>query len=1141
MMRSATIDVYRAVLHCTRLMAAALVALCATSLPAQDSSPPPILQIFEARWDTIEDRMADIFEVGYGRLWLPPPARADSGNQSVGYDVYDRFDLGKPGNETLYGTELGLKTVVRSAHSAGLLVNTDFIPNHNGFSDSSTFDPGNGVSFEQAGGYPGFILSPDDGDFHGAFEGGQEFSRLSGLIDIAQEKNHQFIRTPVEAGNPQNIPAGSQGVFGRPPANVPDPNNARFYPDQGLGGITVFDNKGTSTTDDDETVTLYNFNTTTPLAGDAVSENAMGLLMRSARWMVQEIGVDGFRYDAGRHFPRWVLAYLDQAVFRAKTDTLLDGSPQHVFSFTETGYDANLGFLQSFIRKDINNFNLGQVGGNRDVLDFNLFGDPNSDTGFHHNLSANGFQNNWHKIKSASIDLNDDGLMNGSQGVKFAQSHDELGPYLQNVAYAYMLMLPGNALVYTNAKEFGNGRDFPRGGKEDALGGFHGETITKLVEIRNSHGRGNFHERWLDDAFNPNGFSNVYVYERNNSAIVGLNSRVDSFVEVRNGVQTGFASGAILVELTGNADDQSIDPVADPLTQKGDIPKTIRVNGSGQVDIAIPSNGTHGRGYVIYGLATPEGTLTLTDRGTSQVLAGATPTAANNGTARLADIEVVTSNTFNVQLNTMPVWLQDPDSANPQDLVRDVHADGDSAMIKIDGGLNINANPGIDDVSPGSVGYGFENFTTTRQPGYVWNGSTNVGNGSGTYVQTIDTTQLAEGRHYVTVRAFRHRDGSSGGDGGPAVFTDFKKTIYVDRLPPESEVASFDAFASNPGNPNNRDLIVRSVDATADSVHVFLDLPATMTEAQILAQVGSGNQAGAYDRDLFKRGFTNLPTGNHVATIVTFEPTGNKSIQRVAGLFADTNIGAGFGDMNSAGGYTTADIRCFGGVCSNFSMEDVLYSKNTKFRAAFDVNGDGLGDNRDLFLLGNELVSNGASQSVLDDFTGLLLHRGDFNNSSTTNAGDVAALYQHMNIPISPNDLWLYDLNVDGAVDTTDVQTMVTEVFRSVVGDFNLDGAVDAGDYVVWRKSSGATSGARFTDGDADLDGDVDQFDLAAWKTNFGFTRQPLQAGGSGAGQVPEPTAMAMIALAGAMAAMANSRCSRHGKRRALYVRAFDF
>jgi glycosidase len=250
-----------------------------------------MLQIFEAKWDTIENRMVDIFDVGYGRLWLPPPSRADSGNQSVGYDVFDRFDLGKPRNETLYGTELGLKTLIQQAHRSGVLVNTDFIANHNGFSNLGTVDnngtpsnPADDVTFAQSGGYPGFVVTLPgdiDGDFHGAFEGGEENFRLSGLIDIAQEKNHQFIRHPIELGNPQNIPAGTSGIFRRPPANVPTASNARFYPDQGLGGTTVYDPRSSTN------VTLYDFNTANPVAGDPYAENSTGLLIRNLRWMIQ--------------------------------------------------------------------------------------------------------------------------------------------------------------------------------------------------------------------------------------------------------------------------------------------------------------------------------------------------------------------------------------------------------------------------------------------------------------------------------------------------------------------------------------------------------------------------------------------------------------------------------------------------------------------------------------------------------------------------------------------------------------------------------------------------------------------------------------------------------------------------------------
>lgn len=1047
---------------------------------AEDVSAPAMLQMFEARWDTIEDRMADIFQIGYGQMWLPPPQRADTSNLPVGYDLFDRFDLGQPRNETLYGTETSLKTNIAAAHRASVSIYTDFIPNHNGFGDSLD------APFVALGGYPGFALVlPNDqyGDFHNPSDTGDIQGQLAGLVDIAQEKGggtYQRIRHPIEE-DPNNIPAGTT-------YNKPNPNNARFYPDQALGGLVLNDPElGTN-------VTRYNFNTAMPLAGDPTMENATGLLMRNAQWMVQEIGVDGFRIDAAKHFPEWVLDYVDQATFRANPRLQHDGSIQPVFMFSEV-LDGNKGIVQTYIRKDLPNPvaispSNTTVAGNRDALDFPLF------FAMRDNLSGNGFQNNWHAIKNASQDTQDDGLRNGSQGVAFVDSHDNLGggfPYLKNVAYAYILMRPGNALVYMNAKEFPGDRVFPHDEpgamSSDALGGFYGETITTLVDVRNTHGRGNFHERWIDDAFNPNGFSNIYVYERENSAIVGLNSRVDIGYDERTPVQTGFAPGTVLVELTGN----SADPVVDP---GNNIPDAIRVNASGQVTIRVPRNSSHGRGYVIYGVAPPQGTLSI-PQGVAFTMQGATPTAANNGTARLADIDVITADSFAVRLDTTPVTLPAPFGESTP--FRDFDADGDQAVLRIDGGMNLNNVSGIDVPNPGDISYGFEGFTDTRTPGYIDNGmGGNSGTGTGLYIQNIDATQLAEGRHYITVRAYRYRNVS-----GTPVFTDFRRTIYVDRLPPEAAIVSFDPYASNPNNPNNRDLIVRSVDGTADNMHMYLDLPANVTNAQIFQMTQMGqNDAGNYDRDSFVFGFDNttttfagVTTGNHVATVVTFEPTGNYNIQRFAGLFTDTNLGAGFGDLDYNGTFTVSDIR----GTNNDSVEDVLYSQNNKFRAAFDVNGDGLGDNRDLFALGDELVVAGAGQEVLDSYVELLLDRGDVNSSGTTDAADIAALYSNF----GPGT-WLYDMNVDGMVNIADVTAMISEVFRTVPGDFNLDGGVDAADYVVWRDALGA-SGAQYTQGDGDLDGNVDGDDLAVWRGQFGFVRQPLAPGSAAAAAVPEP------------------------------------
>jgi glycosidase len=696
-----------------------------------DVSAPVILQIFESSYANLQYRAPDIFDAGYGAVYVPPPGRADSGNQSVGYDAYDRFDLGSPGNPTLYGAEDGLKAAIAAVHQMGDNFYVDFVINHDGFEDNNT--PG----FLDAGGYPGFTLTtPTDlwGDFHAPNDTSGTHARLAGLIDIAHEKNYCYVRNPVP-GFDNNLPAGTIPHNGRL-ANVPDDANRRFYPDQSLTPIVVNDPRT-----GESNLSIYPFNLDNPQNGTPVEENAMGYLMRYAQWMVQVIGADGFRIDAAKNVDPWVLNYIDRAVYRSSPRTLLDGSQQQVFSFSEV-YDGNRAFIQQFIRKDIDPNNPSQVGGNRDALDFPLFFAMRS------NLTSNGFQNDWRNVVNASLDYQDDGLANnGSQGVAFVSSHDDFGPYLDNVAYAYALMRPGNALVYFNAKEFGNGRGFPKPGRGDALGGLYGDRITTLVDIRDTHGRGNYRQRDLE--------KEILIYERSDSALVAVSNRIDAGYDSRT-VATSFAPGTPLVELTGNAGD----PTGDP---NNDLPQVVIVQPNGTISLRVPRNrNVNGveddRGYVIYGPSGPQGNLVLSN--VDHVIPGDVPTPDTNGTARLASIPVITADSFQVELDTNAVTLPGG--------IRDQAADGDNALVKLDGGVDVNGNGQVDYVTPGSVTYGFENFSDVHNPGYF------SPDGTGQYVQTIDTTGLSDGLHYLTVRAFRHRDPSE-----PPIFTDFRQAFYL--------------------------------------------------------------------------------------------------------------------------------------------------------------------------------------------------------------------------------------------------------------------------------------------------------------------------------------------------------------------------
>ena len=890
-----------------------------------DASAPAVLQWFETDYEVMETRLPDVFEAGYGSIWLPPPGRADSGDQSVGYDVYDRFDLGSSDNPTLYGSGDELRSLVELTHRLGGSLYVDAVINHNGFSDSGT------ENFTAAGGYPGFALTLDnavDGDFHSAFAGGDIEGRLAGLIDINHRTNHQFVRHPVSTDDAANIPGPAPGYNGPRKANDPDLSNTQFYPDRDLDPIMLFDPSTGETN-----IAVYPFNSDCNSCGDPVSENATGYLMRYLQWMVQDVGVDGFRIDAAKHVHGEVLDYMDRAVYRANPRSLLDGSIQHVFSFSEA-YTGDKQELLNHVKKNINPQDPGRIGGNRDTLDFSTF------FALRDNLSSAGTENAWRNIKAASLDDADDGIRNGSAGVLFVQSHDDHGPTdLGNVAYAYMLMQPGNAVVYFNGSQFGDARDFPKPGRGDALGGVYGDALTSLVSIRNTHGRGRHLERWIDD-------EGIYAFEREASALIGLSNRGDSGFDQRT-VQVAMAPGTHLIELSGNSSEQQIDP-------HDDIPDVLTVSGNGTIDLRIPrannANGeTHGQAYVIYGLPTPQSANGLEILGDAQVLVGSEPEPSDfeNGRTRLGDLHVITADSFQTRLLTNEVRLLGSDE------LRDIYADGDHALLKLDGGIDLNGNGQVDFVDPADVSYGFEAFTDKSSPLIGSNGIDGQ-RGDGEFLQTINTTTLSEGIHFLEARAFRHRI-----DDGPAVFSDFKKTVYIDRLPPESVVAGFNPRTE--GINENRSLEITSVDGTANSVHVFLDLPSGMTNQSVIemAQQGQGT-TNKTDRTLFQKDFDSVTHGNHAVTVVTFEISGNVNVQRYGGVFADTIFGAGLGDLNFDGEINITDIELF---------EDLYQNRTNSFNAAADFNGDGLITYKDLVNYSSKLAQINASSDTVSAFS----------------------------------------------------------------------------------------------------------------------------------------------------------------------------
>jgi glycosidase len=137
-----------------------VLALCVTAgVMESPLRGEAMLQYFNTSWAEITRKMPELAEAGYSSLWLPPPTKG-SGGLSVGYDLWDPYDLGGKDQRstvrTRYGTEAELLELVRTAHRFGIRVYFDNIMNHRAF-DIPGYNENTPIDI-----YPGMV--PED--FH---------------------------------------------------------------------------------------------------------------------------------------------------------------------------------------------------------------------------------------------------------------------------------------------------------------------------------------------------------------------------------------------------------------------------------------------------------------------------------------------------------------------------------------------------------------------------------------------------------------------------------------------------------------------------------------------------------------------------------------------------------------------------------------------------------------------------------------------------------------------------------------------------------------------------------------------------------------------------------------------------------------
>lgn len=108
--------------------------------------------------------------------------------------------------------------------------------------------------------------------------------------------------------------------------------------------------------------------------------------------------------------------------------------------------------------------------------------------------------------------------------------------------------------------------------------------------------------------------------------------------------------------------------------------------------------------------------------------------------------------------------------------------------------------------------------------------------------------------------------------------------------------------------------------------------------------------------------------------------------------------------------------------------------------------------------------------------------------------------------PINGNVATIYAMSTNNGIEafTFTLDTTVTNT-----GDYNGNGEVDAADYILWRDTLGQAATPAGSGADGDGDGTIGTGDYDYWRARFGNAA----GSGLGAGQVPEPTSAALLAI----------------------------
>jgi hypothetical protein len=509
-----------------------------------------MLQYFNTTWEELAHKMPEIAEAGYSALWLPPPTKG-SGALSVGYDLWDPFDIGGKDQRgtvrTRYGTEAELLRLIETAHRFGIRVYVDNIMNHRAF-DVPGFDEHTPIDI-----YPGTV--PEDFHLRVTEEGFYrkwdnianwgdtwqiQYRNFSDLIDIAQE-------------SPDNGNFGtSEGDHVPKIKFVRHPNNPElycFYPGESGAEYVGFGSSQITTAllTNSANAWLY-------------EEDVNSYLIRAARWLVDYSKIDGLRLDAVKHVPDYFFG-LQSGEDKDSSGAGYLGQAQEQFNITRGFSDwdnhRDSVFNTSQSRDDLMMFgeHLGEPPGFDGYINAGM---RLVDSQLHGFLNGN-LGESWGNLDGLQY-AGGQGFSAGS-GVMYTKSHDDDYATRPELQYGLTLTREGLPNIYTDgnyqAETLGeSGGAFPRHSNTAFLGQWGDNRVPNLVQIHNHFARGYQTPRWGD--------SDVVAYDRidkrENGSMDDANGAVLFFVmndDYSSGqyreIPTSFPSGAKLWQYSSSA------------------------------------------------------------------------------------------------------------------------------------------------------------------------------------------------------------------------------------------------------------------------------------------------------------------------------------------------------------------------------------------------------------------------------------------------------------------------------------------------------------------------------------------------------------------------------------------------------------